>query len=141
MIRFATFLFVFILVVCCPTRGTAETYICTVKDVIEITRIGTLGRRPTLTQTEMTLHPSFVVNTTTGVLRSDRPEFDGKWPILLSSDAQNEFTTLDVAVGKASDQSLRQLLRIRTQKGGREALFLWFSSTNLKAGSCEAEQP
>jgi hypothetical protein len=89
----------------------------------------------------MTLHPSFIVNTTTGILRSDRPEFDGKWPILLASDAQNECTTFDVAIGKASDQSLSQLLRIRTQKGGREALFLWFSSANLKAGSCEAEGP
>ena len=141
MIRFATFLFAFILVVCCPTRGTAKTYVCNVKDVIEITRIGTLGRRPTLTQAEMTLHPSFVINTTTGILRSGRPEFDGQWPLVLAGDAQNEFTTFDVAIGKASDQPLRELLRIRTQKGGREALFLWFSSTNLKAGSCEADGP
>jgi hypothetical protein len=94
-----------------------------------------------LTQAEMTLHPSFEINTTTGMLRSDRPEFHGQWPTFGSDNGQGEFTTIDVAVGKASDEAPGQLLRIWTRKSGGEALFLWFSSTNLKAGSCEAAGP
>src|SRR4051794_27099501 len=37
-----------------PSAAGDDLYRCTIKDVVEITSLGTIGRRPTLTQAEMT---------------------------------------------------------------------------------------
>jgi hypothetical protein len=133
----ASWLIAILMSIGCSTEGSAAVYFCTVKDVVEITPIGTLGRRPALTQAEMTLQPSFAIDTATGILRGARPDLDGQWRILDSRDAP-ESVIIDVAVG-SPEQSPSHLLRIRSRKGSSEGLFLWFSPTNVKTGSCESE--
>jgi hypothetical protein len=98
------------------SADAAESFSCSVNDVVELTAIGTMSRRPALTQAEMSLHPTFRIDTATGALQSTQTAFNGTWAKLGSTDFHRQFATTDFVVSEAPDQPSSQLLRIFTAK-------------------------
>jgi hypothetical protein len=119
--------------------SAGELYRCTVKDVVEITSTGTIGRRPTLTQAEMTLHPTFTIERSTGMLRSTRlapPET--AWLLVQPGNDHDDLVTMALAPTQSS-RAPSELVRIHPANELDKTLFLWFSESRLRTGDCEPD--
>jgi len=117
--------------------AAADPFLCTIKDVLETTPIGTLSRRPTLTQAEMTLHPTFRIDTATGEIRGTQPSLHGQWAKLGAIDPDFGFQTIVFAANEGAGGPPSQFLRIRTAKQTKGVFFLLVSPTSIRSGECE----
>jgi hypothetical protein len=112
---------------------------CTIKDVVEITSIGTIGRRPTLTQAEMTMHPTFTVERSTGMLRSTRFEPTTAWILVQPGSEHDDLVTMNVSADQSSRRAPSELVRIQASNGRDRTFFLWFGESTLTTGDCETD--
>jgi hypothetical protein len=123
---------------CCtvPAARASDLYRCTIRDVVEITHSGTVGRRPALTQFEMTLHPTFEVEGTSGKLRSTRQGTQTGWLLIQPGNDRDDLVTISPSEQRPGAPP-SELVRIQASRGRERAPFLWLSDTTLRTGDCE----